>query len=154
MDELDARSHGPAAGERTIAQAAKGGRVVRRGTGRARSVERERDRLSAQLEKRLAAIHTAFDVQGDLAAARGQVADLCREVERLRTEVAAGRRERRRLERLLRRTQIVARGYAERLDAAERRRQAVGWWQRASVVLAGRRDPREAADRSGPGAAA
>lgn len=150
---MDADRGVPDAGGRPIDQAAKGRRVVSRRTGRARASERDRDRLSAQLEKRLAAINAAFDAQGDLAAARAQVADLCREVERLRAELAAGRRERRRLERLLRRTQNVARGYAKHLDAAERRRKAVGWWQRANALLAGRRGPREAVGRSGPGAA-
>ena len=128
--------------------------MVSRSTGRRRAVTQERDRLAALLEQRLADVDTAVEAQRDLAAARGQVADLCREVDRLRSELADARRERQRLKRLLQRTQMVARNYAEYLDAAERRRRDGGWWPRLTAMLAGRRGPTEATHESPPGATA
>lgn len=117
--------------------------------GRLRAVEQERDRLAVLLERRLAAVDTAAEAQRDLAAARGQIVDLSHENERLRQQLANARRERRRLEGLLARTQTAARGYAEHLDAAERRRVG-GWWPRVVATLAGRRDAPDPIHESQP----
>lgn len=117
--------------------------------GRLRAVEQERDRLAALLERRLAAVDTAAEAQHDLAVARGQIVDLTRDIERLRQELANARRQRRRLEGLLARTQTAARGYAEHLDAAERRRVG-GWWSRLVATLAGRRDVPDPVHKSQP----
>ena len=122
--------------------------------GRLRAVEQERDRLAALLEERLAAVETAAEAQRDLAAARGEIVDLSREVERLRQQLANARRERRRLEGLLARTQTAARGYAEHLDAAERRRRVGGWWPRLVAGLAGRREAPDSIHESQPEATA
>ena len=117
--------------------------------GRLRAVEQERDRLAALLERRLVDIDTAAEAQRDLAAARGQIVDLSHEIERLRQQLANARRERRRLEGLLSRTQMAARGYAEHLDAVERRRVG-GWWPRVVGTLAGRRDAPDPIHESQP----
>ena len=69
--------------------------------GRLQAVEQERDRLAALLEQRLAAINSAAETQRDLAAARGQIVDLSREIERLRHQLENARREQRRLQGLL-----------------------------------------------------
>ena len=118
--------------------------------GRLQAVEQERDRLAALLERRLAAINSAAETQRDLAAARGQIVDLTREIERLRHELENSRREQRRLQGLLARTQTAARGYAEHLDAAERRRRGSGWWPRLVGALAGRRDAPDPIHESQP----
>lgn len=128
--------------------------MATRSTGRRRTLAQERDRLAVLLEKRLPDIAAAADAQRDLEVVRGQVVDLGREVDRLRTELAVSRRQRRRLERLLQRTQAVARNYAEGLDAAERQRRTGGWWPRFGAVLAGRRGPPEPIHESRPGATA
>ena len=99
-------------------------------------------------------IDTAADAQRDLAAARGQIVDLSREIERLRQQLANARREHRRLQGLLARTQAAARGYAEHLDAAERRRRGSGWWPRLVGALAGRRDAPDRIHESQPEATA
>lgn len=125
-----------------------------RAAGRLRTLEQERDRLAALLDRRLADVDAAVKAQRDLATARGQVVDLGREVDRLRTKLADARRERRRLERLLQRTQAAARNYAENLDAAERHRRASGWWPRFRAVLAERRGPPAPIHESRPGATA
>ncbi len=125
-----------------------------RSTGRRRTVTRERDRLAVLLEQRLPEIATAADAQRDLAAARGQIVDLCREVDRLRTQLEDAHRQKSHLQRLLQRTQTVARSYAQRLDAAERRRRTRGWWPRATVPLVGWRGTTEAVPESGRGAPA
>ena len=117
--------------------------------GRLRAVEQERDRLAALLEQRLVSVDAAAQAQRDLAVARGQIVELSREIERLRQQLANGRRERKRLEGLLARTQTAARGYAEHLDAAERRR-AGGWWPRVVATLAGRRDAPDPVHESQP----
>ena len=117
--------------------------------GRLRAVEQERDRLAVLLERRLAAVDTAAQAQRDLAAARGQIVDLSHETERLRQQLANADRERRRLEGLLARTQTAARGYAEHLDAAERRRVG-GWWPRVVATFAGRRDAPDPIHESRP----
>lgn len=121
---------------------------------RLRALEQERDRLAVLLDRRLADVDTAVKAQRDLATARGQVVDLGREADRLRTELAESRCERRRLERLLQRTQVAARNYAEDLDAAERHRRASGWWPPFSSVLARRRGPPEPVHESRPRATA
>lgn len=126
--------------------------MATRSTGRRRIVTQERDRLAVLLEQRLPEIAAAADAQRDLAAARGQVADLCREVDRLRTELAAAHRQQTRLQRLLQRTQAVARGYAQKLDAAERCRRTRGWWPRAAAQLTGRRESSGVVRESRPGA--
>ncbi len=128
--------------------------MATRSTGRRRTVTRERDRLAVLLEQRLPEIATAADAQRELAVARGQVVDLCREVDRLRTELENAHRKQTRLERLLQRTQAVARGYAQHLDAAERRRRTRGWWPRAAAALTGRRSSTETVRVSRPGAPA
>ncbi|MCY3783058.1 MAG: hypothetical protein OXG79_04655 [Chloroflexi bacterium] len=117
--------------------------------GRLRAVEQERDRLAVLLERRLAAVDTAAEAQRDLAAARGQIVDLSHETERLRQQLAKARHERRRLEGLLSRTQTAARGYAEHLDAAERRRIGSSW-PRVLATLAGRRDAPDPIHESQP----
>ena len=132
----------------------KGGYAVSRQMGRLRAVEQERDRLAALLEERLAAVETAAEAQRDLAAARGQIVDLTSEIERLRQQLANARREHRRLQGLLARTQTAARGYAEHLDAAERRRRGSGWWPRLVGALAGRRDAPDPIHESQPEATA
>lgn len=128
--------------------------MATRSSGRRRSVTRERDRLAVLLEQRLPEIATAADTQRDLAAACGQIVDLCREVDRLRTELENAHRQNSKLQWLLRRTQAVARSYAQRLDAAERRRRTRGWWSRAAVPLVGWRGSTEAVPESGRGAPA
>ena len=128
--------------------------MATRSTGRRRIVTQERDRLAVLLEQRLPEIAAAADAQRDLAAARGQVADLCREVDRLRTELAAAHRQQTRLQRLLQRTQAVARGYAQKLDATERCRRTRGWWPRAAATLTGRRESSGVVRESRPGATA
>ncbi len=132
----------------------KGGRAVSRLMGRLQAVEQERDRLAELLEQRLAAIDTAAEAQRDLAAARGQIVDLSREIERLRHQLEHARREHRRLQGLLARTQTAARGYAEHLDAVERRRRVGGWWPRLVAALAGRRDAPDPIHESQPEATA
>ena len=122
--------------------------------GRLRAVEQERDRLAALLEERLAAVETAAEAQRDLAASRGEIVDLTREIERLRQQLANARREHRHLQGLLARTQTAARGYAEHLDAAERRRRIGGWWPRLVAALAGRRDAPDPIHESQPEATA
>ena len=128
----------------------KGGRAVSRLMGRLQAVEQERDRLAALLEERLAAVETAAEAQRDLAAARGEIVDLSREIERLRQQLANARREHRNLQGLLARTQTAARGYAEHLDAVERRRRVGGWWPRVVATLAGRRDAPDPIHESHP----
>ena len=128
--------------------------MERHGTRRLRSVERELERLTAGLDQRLRTVATAAEAQHALAASRAQVIDLCREVDRLQSKLAESHCERRRLRRLLQRTQAVARNYAEDLDAAERHRRASGWWPRFSAVLARRRGPPEPVHESQPGATA
>ena len=132
----------------------KGGRAVSRLMGRLQAVEQERDRLAALLERRLAAINSAADAQRDLAAARGEIVDLTREIERLRHQLEHARREHRRLQGLLARTQTAARGYAEHLDAIERRRRVGGWWARLVAAFAGRRDAPDPIHESQPEATA
>ncbi|MCY4115238.1 MAG: hypothetical protein OXG33_15085 [Chloroflexi bacterium] len=117
--------------------------------GRLRAVEQERDRLAALLERRLAAVDSAADAQRDLAAARGRIVDLGREIEKLRHQLENARGEKRRLEGLLARTQTAARGYAEHLDAAERRRIGSSW-PRVLAMLAGRRDAPDPIHESQP----
>ena len=128
----------------------KGGRAVSRLMGRLQAVEQERDRLAALLEQRLAAINSAAETQRDLAASRGEIVDLTREIEGLRHELENSRREHRRLQGLLARTQTAARGYAEHLDAVERRRRVGGWWPRLVAALAGRRDAPDPIHESQP----
>ena len=128
--------------------------MVSRSTGRRRAVTQERDRLAALLEQRLADVDSAVEAQRDLAAARGQVVELGRQVDQLRSELADAQRERRRLNRLLQRTQAVARGYAEHLNEAERRRRACGWWSRLVTSRTGRHRPPTAFHESRPRAAA
>ena len=128
--------------------------MERHGTRRPRSVERELERLTAGLDQRLRTVTAAAEAQQALAASRAQVVDLCREVDRLQSELAESHGERRRLRRLLQRTQAVARNYAEDLDAAERHRLASGWWPRLSAVLGRRRAPPEPVHESRPGAMA
>ena len=132
----------------------KGGRAVSRLMGRLQAVEQERDRLAALLEQRLAAINSAAETQRDLAAARGQIVDLTREIERLRHQLEHARREHRRLQGLLARTQTAARGYAEHMDAIERRRRVGGWWARLVAAFAGRRDAPDPINESQPEATA
>ena len=105
--------------------------------------------MAVLLERRLAAVDTAAEAQRDLAAARGQIVDLSHETERLRQQLAKARHERRRLEGLLSRTQTAARGYAEHLDAAERRRIGSSW-PRVLATLAGRRDAPDPIHESQP----
>ena len=128
--------------------------MATRSTGRRRAIAQERDRLAVLLEQRLPEIAAAADAQRDLAAARSQVADLCREVDRLRAELEDAHRQQTRLQRLLRRTQAAARGYAQKLDAAERCRRTRGWWPRAAATLTGRRGSTGAIRESRPGATA
>ena len=122
--------------------------------GRLQAVEQERDRLAALLDQRLAAISSAAETQRDLAAARGEIVDLSREIERLRHQLEHARREHRRLQGLLARTQTAARGYAEHLDAIERRRRVGGWWARLVAAFAGRRDAPDPIHESQPEATA
>ena len=145
---------GPADDRRPTVAGEKGRQMATRSIGRRRTGTRERDRLAVLLEQRLPEIATAADAQRDLAAARGQIVDLCREVDRLRTELESAHRQKSQLQRLLQRTQAVARSYARRLDAAERRRRRRGWWPRAAVSLIGWRGSTEVVPESRPGAPA
>ena len=106
------------------------------------------------MEERLADADSAVEAQRNLAEARSHVLDLSQEVDRLRTGLEDANRDRRRLQHLLQRTQLVARTYAEGLDAVERRRRASGLWPRLAFFLAGRRGPSDPIGRSRPGTTA
>ena len=121
---------------------------------RLRALEQERDKLAELLAQQFVAIGAAAEAQRDLAAARGRIVELGHEVDHLRAGLDHARREHQRLEQLLRRTQDVARGYAAQLDAAERRRRAVGWWLRLFTASGGSRVSPSPIQKSQPGATA
>ena len=106
------------------------------------------------MEERLADADSSVEAQRNLAEARSQVLDLRQEVDRLRSGLEDAHRERRRLQHLLQSTQAVARTYAERLDAAERRRRASGLWPRLAASLFGKRGPPDSIREAHPGATA
>ncbi len=122
-----------------------------RAVARLRAIEEERDKLAELLAQRFVAIGTAAEAQRDLAEARGRIVELRREADDLRARLDRARQEHRRLEQLLRRTQDVARGYAEQLDAAERRRRSSGWRPRFFAAVAGLHVPRAPIEKSQPG---